>query len=158
MIECTSMWMMKLKVALDYSMSVWMLPGVKSGRNAQVCEWSSRAAAAWRETEAGSAGKRHIWQVGPRFSLTPVDPTPKVWAPVDCVGAVYPRLLQIWNWTPVEPMLSKVNSSVDWSKRRLIARSDLHLWSPVDPMLWLLNTSVERLKLDWAEPQLSNAG
>ena len=24
---------MKLKVALDYSMSVWMLPGVKSGRN-----------------------------------------------------------------------------------------------------------------------------
>jgi hypothetical protein len=24
--------MMKLKVALDYSMRVWMLPGVKSGR------------------------------------------------------------------------------------------------------------------------------
>ena len=24
------MWKMKLKVALDYSMSVWMLPGVKS--------------------------------------------------------------------------------------------------------------------------------
>ena len=25
--------MMKLKVALDYGMSVWMLPGVKTGRN-----------------------------------------------------------------------------------------------------------------------------
>ena len=27
-----NMWKMKLKVALDYRMSVWMLPGVKSGK------------------------------------------------------------------------------------------------------------------------------
>ena len=47
------------------------------------------------EEEKTAAGIRHIYDRWvPRFPLTPVDPTLRVWTPVDCIGAVHPRLQQ----------------------------------------------------------------
>ena len=80
-----------------------------------------------REEERPAARGQEIYDKwAPQNFLTPVDPTLRVWTPVDCVGVVYPRLHQICISTPVEPMLPKMNSPVDCSNRRLIARSDLY--------------------------------
>jgi hypothetical protein len=80
-----------------------------------------------REEERPAARGQEIYDKwAPQNFLTLVDPTLRVWTPVDCIGVVYPRLHQICISTPVEPMLSKMNSPVDCSNRRLIARSDLY--------------------------------
>ena len=80
-----------------------------------------------REEERPAARGQEIYDKwAPQNFLTPVDPTLRVWTPVDCVGVVYPRLHQICISTPVEPMLPKMNLPVDCTKRRLIARSDLY--------------------------------
>ena len=80
-----------------------------------------------REEERPVARGQEIYDKWPpRNFLTPVDPTLRVWMPVDCAGVVYPSLHQICISTPIEPMLPKMNSPVDCSKRRLIARSDLY--------------------------------
>ena len=47
-----------------------------------------------RKTGAVGAGRNIYDRWAPRFSLTPVKPMPRFRAPVDCIGAVHPRLLQ----------------------------------------------------------------